>query len=60
MKHKQRLGKLEQRLHVEPDVIGINWQDKPDEIKTNGEVMSHEAWDAKYPDAINIVVRWDI
>lgn len=53
-----KLKELEKRAGAGTPVIGTYWQDKPDEIKAGGEVLTRQQWDNKYPDAGNIILKW--
>jgi hypothetical protein len=55
----RKLIELEMRVQVEPDVIGVCWQDKPDEIQSNGDILSREEWSAKYPGGQHVELVWE-
>jgi len=58
MNHKNKLSELERRAGAGKTVIGVMWQDKPDEIKVGDEVLTWEQWGNKYPDAQNVTLKW--
>lgn len=56
---KRKLTELERRAGAGDTVIGVMWQDKPDEIKVGKEVLTWQQWANKYPDAGNVTLKWD-
>lgn len=54
---KNRVKKLEQKQPPESDFIAVDWGE--DTITVNGEQLTREEFDRRYPRATRIVVEYE-
>jgi len=59
MNQKAKIAELEMRAGAGNVVIGIVWQDKPDEVKFGKEAMTWHQWANKYPEAGHVKLIWE-